>query len=301
MADQLSLSSRATAQPEPSDECTGQASDEDLLDMLIVRMLLERVSGRTLSLFTMDEPQAEGVDAPPPQGLEAPPPAAGEGSVGWGLELHVEETRTEIEQTHFSAAGIVKTADGAEIAFEVDVGMSRELVEKHQLDIRAGDALKDPLMINYGGNSAQLTQTRFAFDIDADGALDNIAFVKPGSGFLALDRNGNGIVDDGSELFGPRTGSGFSELAEFDEDQNGWIDEGDPIFEGLRIWSRDGAGNDQLVALGSRAGAIYLGNVATPFTLEGAPGEQAGRVAATGIYLEEDGTVKTVQELDLMA
>lgn len=64
-------------------------------------------------------------------------------------------------------------------------------------------------------------------------------------------------------------GSGFKELSVFDEDNNGWIDENDTIYEKLRIWIKDGKGNDQLLALGQKGvRAIYLGNVATDFSLK---------------------------------
>ena len=88
-----------------------------------------------------------------------------------------------------------------------------------------------------------------------------ISFVGPGSGFLALDQNGDGTVNDGSGLFGARTGNGFHELAAYDDDGNGWIDEGDSVYVGLRIWEKDAEGNDRLMALGKRGlGAIFLGH-----------------------------------------
>lgn len=64
--------------------------------------------------------------------------------------------------------------------------------------------------------AASLTERDFAFDIDLDGHADQIAFVGTGSGFLALDRNGDGEINDGSELFGPESGDGFAELAAYD-------------------------------------------------------------------------------------
>ena len=65
-------------------------------------------------------------------------------------------------------------------------------------------------MLNFGGSAAELTTTRFAFDIDSDGRQDQIAFVGANSGFLALDRNSDGVIGDGRELFGPTTGQGLS-------------------------------------------------------------------------------------------
>jgi hypothetical protein len=56
------------------------------------------------------------------------------------------------------------------------------------------------------------------------------------------DRNGDGAIDHGRELSGATTGDGFAELAAYDEDGNGWIDENDSIYQHLRIWSKDAQG-----------------------------------------------------------
>jgi hypothetical protein len=124
--------------------------------------------------------------------------------------------------------------------------------------------------------------------------------LRPGSGMLVLDRNGDGIVNDGSELFGPRTGQGFAELAQFDEDGNRFIDEGDSIYHRLRIWTMNEDGSSQLVALGDKnIGAIFLGHVSTPFQLKDSGNQSLGEVVRSGIYLSQDGQVGAVQEINL--
>lgn len=71
-------------------------------------------------------------------------------------------------------------------------------------------------------------------------------------------------IDDGRELFGPQTGNGFEELAGYDSDNNGWIDENDPIYNNLQIWQHDEYGNSTLIAVGKAGvGAIYLGSTQT--------------------------------------
>jgi len=64
-------------------------------------------------------------------------------------------------------------------------------------------------------------------DLDANGVTEKISFVGSGGGFLALDKNSDGVVNDGRELFGAATGQGFKELAEYDSDNNNWINEND--------------------------------------------------------------------------
>jgi hypothetical protein len=145
-------------------------------------------------------------------------------------------------------------------------------------------------------------QTQFQFDLNSDGTKEQIAFVAPGSGFLALDKNGDGTINNGSELFGPGTGNGFKDLAAYDSDGNGWIDENDAVFNNLRIWTKDSAGNDQLFTLSQKGvGALYLGNVATPFSVKDEQNALLGQVRSTGIFLQENGTVGTLQQVDLVA
>ncbi|MGB4302358.1 MAG: hypothetical protein WBJ34_00965, partial [Syntrophomonadaceae bacterium] len=201
------------------------------------------------------------------------------------------------------AAGQVKTADGRTIDISVQLNMSRTFYSHQSISIRAGDAvLTDPLVVNFDGPAAALTERNFQFDLDCDGKPDQISFVRPGSGFLALDRNGDGVINDGSELFGPQTGNGFLELAAYDEDGNGWIDEADEIFDCLRIWTRDAQGNEVLFALGEKGiGAIYLGYADTQFSMRDSHNQENGQLRSTGIFLRENGGVGSIQQVDLLA
>ncbi|MEA3544590.1 MAG: hypothetical protein U9R69_05140 [Thermodesulfobacteriota bacterium] len=273
----------------------------------LLQRLVESLSGKKIKLFKASDLQPKGETIPTvsPEQMTAPageqtPPTETE-TVGWGMHYHYEHSYHEEEQTSFNAAGIVKTADGKEIELSISLNMSRSFTSHESIDILAGDALKDPLVINYAGTAAQLDQTDLQFDIDLDGELDQLNFVAPGSGFLALDRNGDNLINDGSELFGPTSGHGFSELAEFDLDNNHWIDENDDVYAKLRIWSRDSDGNSELVALGQKGiGAIYLDHIATPFSLNNSQNEQLGQVQSSGIFLYESGQAGTIQQLDLV-
>ena len=170
--------------------------------------------------------------------------------------------------------------------------------------LRLGDAARktDPLVLNFAGNAAQLTDQRFAFDLNADGQAEQINFVAPGSGFLVFDRNQDGKVNNGSELFGPTTDNGFQELAALDDDGNGWIDESDAAFKRLQIWTRDGHGNDLLKSLSETGvGAIGLGNIATPFDIKNNANQLLGQIRSSGIVLQENGAAGTIQQIDLTA
>jgi hypothetical protein len=123
--------------------------------------------------------------------------------------------------------------------------MSRSFAVEQRVSYSEGANVRDPLVINFSGTVAELTERSFSFDIDTDGQTDQIATPING-GFLALDRNGDGTINNGAELFGPTSGNGFSELAAYDEDGNGFVDSGDSVFDQLRIFMRhetiDGAG-----------------------------------------------------------
>ena len=219
---------------------------------------------------------------------------------GWGLDYQRHEYTQETARMDFTAQGIVKTSDGKTISISLDLNVSRSFVSENHISIKAGDALIDPIVVNFGTPSAELTSQKFLFDLDNDGRDDNISFVKNGSGFLVFDKNGDGVVNNGSELFGPSTGNGFMELRALDSDGNGWIDENDPIYERLQIWTKDETGRDQLLAVGQKGiGAIYLGSVSSAFELKDASNALQGQIQRTGIFLREDGTAGTVQHVDL--
>jgi hypothetical protein len=237
------------------------------------------------------------------QGLAgAQPRSSASGSTGGGFEYNHSITHYEAQSTSFQAQASVTTADGRQINIDLQLNLSREFMSRSNLTIQGGDqpVQVDPLIINFDTGSASLTAEKYAFDIDANGTLDQISFVGPGSGFLALDTNNDGKINDGNELFGPQSGNGFDDLAKYDADGNNWIDENDAIYDKLQIWSKDSSGKDVLMALGQKGvGAIYLGNVSTSFALKGADNQTNAQLQRTGIYLNEDGSAGTIQHIDL--
>lgn len=209
---------------------------------------------------------------------------------------------SEEETTSFETEGKVRTSDGREMSFQISVEMSRSFTFYASKRVDFGAAkLCDPLVINLNSSTAQVTDQKFYFDLDADGSQEQISMLKGGSGFLALDKNGNGRIDDGSELFGTKSGDGFADLEAYDVDKNGWIDEADEIFDKLRIWVRDENGNDRLIKLKEAGvGAICLKNAETQFSLNSRYTNRTNAyIRKTGIFLYENGTAGTVQHLDL--
>ncbi len=209
----------------------------------------------------------------------------------------------EAEQTSFSTIGTVVTADGREISFNLGLSMSREFEEYYETTAQTIKTVEmlDPLVINLDTDIASLSDQKFEFDIDGDGILDSISMLQGGSGYLALDKNGDGKINDGTELFGTSSGDGFKDLAMYDEDGNGWIDENDEIFSKLLIWSKDENGNDELYHLKDKGvGAICISKVSTNFSLNSLKTNQTnGQIRSTGVFLYENGNAGTMQQLDL--
>lgn len=283
-----------------ADSTSGEAGvDDPKLSLLI--QVVEFLTGERVRRFDASALQP-GANKPAQPSGEPPARSAADdrARTGPGIEYSFEARYAEQESVRFAASGVVRTADGAEVRFDVAFAMDRQYSESVSFGFSAGDVpLKDPLVLDFGGPAAALSDMRFEFDLDGDGQAESLPMVS-GSGFLALDRNDNGRVDDGRELFGPRTGNGFAELAALDDDGNGWIDEADAAWSQLRLWQPDADGAGRLSGLSEAGvGALYLSNTDTPFSLRNAANETLGEVRASSIYLREDGGVGTVSQIDL--
>lgn len=271
----------------------------DQVKLDILKAMIEKLTGRKIRIILPEE-----IIAPDKAAGGAEKTAPG-GQNGWneGVSMIYDsyESHYEYESMNFSASGSISTSDGRQIDFSVNLNMTREFYTEQHIQLRAGDALKDPLAVNFSGTASELTQKKFEFDIDADGRDEQISFVKPGSGFLALDKNNDGRINNGKELFGAVTGNGFTELSHYDTDNNNFIDENDSIYNSLRIWQKDENGRDRLLALGQAGvGAIFLGKAASSFDIKDQGNNLMGRVNSTGLFLRENGSAGTIQQIDLV-
>ena len=102
---------------------------------------------------------------------------------GYGGSYSSQYYFHEEESTSFQTTGTAVTADGRELNFNLDQ------------------------------NAASVSDQKFLFDLDADGNSEMISMLGSGSGFLALDKNGDGVINDGSELFGTKNGDGRNHAA----------------------------------------------------------------------------------------
>lgn len=131
------------------------------------------------------------------------------------------------------------------------------------VSINAEPQKTDPLVLDLAGNgfSTSGLSRPVRFDLDGDGKLDQISVPTGDDALLAYDRNANGRIDDGRELFGDQNGAanGFAELRKYDNNGDGRIDMQDAIFQHLSLLRFDAQGRQSSQSL-SQAGvsAIHL-------------------------------------------
>ncbi|HJV74215.1 MAG TPA: hypothetical protein VJ654_08350 [Noviherbaspirillum sp.] len=292
---------QAASETKASDEVNEEVENDPSLRL--IKLVVEMLTGTKIKLHSAaDHAAVPSAELPPAVAEAAADTDQSARHAGFGIEYESHRVHSETEQTSFHAQGIIRTQDGKEISFELALGMQRSFTERSDISLRAGDGIrKDPLVLNFDGTAAQLQSQRFSFDLDSDGQAENAPLLSGNSAYLALDRNDNGKIDSGSELFGAASGNGFSELALYDSDGNGWIDESDPVFGRLQLWlpHADGAGKLETLAQHG-VGALLLAHADTPFEIQDADHRLLGAVRASSVYLSENGKVGSLQQIDLV-
>jgi serine-aspartate repeat-containing protein C/D/E len=111
-----------------------------------------------------------------------------------------------------------------------------------KVDVTIKDASKinyiSPIALDLNGDGVQTisSDAGVKFDILNSGTAVQTGWISGADGFLAIDRNGNGSIDDRSELFGGAVGEGFGTLASFDSNKDGAVDATDDFFTSLGVW-----------------------------------------------------------------
>ena len=120
-------------------------------------------------------------------------------------------------------------------SFSASISVQQEIVQE-----------SDPIILDLDGDGYELTNHRDGarFDIQGNGARARTAFVTGGDAFLAIDRNGDGIINSGRELFGDQNGAvnGFEELRKFDSNGDNVINRLDKDFDRLLLFRDNGNG-----------------------------------------------------------
>jgi hypothetical protein len=276
----LSLSENAAAGGVERPEELFHLSEEDLEKMTLLEQLISALTGKEFKFNQVVKLQQRKQRQ-------------------FGLRITTSHEIHEKEKMQYTSKGVVKTEDGRTIAFDLNLNMKRSFYEKRDSVLQIGGQMQDPLVINLDGKGVAFGEDTLSLDLTLDGNPEIFRSLASGSGFLARDTNGNGTIDDGSELFGPSTGHGFSELATYDEDGNNWIDETDEIFKELKIWQVNPQGVKTLIGLKEAGvGAIFIGHVSSQYQIkEGS--ELLAKIRETGTYLKENGVAGVIHEIDL--
>jgi hypothetical protein len=291
--ERVQIAIAAPARPAPASQSRASAPPADAPadpDILYLELLIEMLSGRDVHIARID---AQDTDA----GTDRQPPAAAP------VQLTVSRSTTvhysEAESSAFAASATLQTADG-ERHIDVALLMQRRFESSSTVTQTAGNR-QDPLLLDLAGSGPQLSAAKFAFDLDADGSPEHVSMPTGASAFLAIDRNRDGRIGDGSELFGALSGDGFAELARHDDDGNGFIDSGDAVYGQLLALRKGAQGQDLLAPLAALGvGALYLGSVETPFELKTASNETLGVVRRSGLWIGEHTGAGTLQQVDLV-
>ncbi|MDD3761653.1 MAG: hypothetical protein PHO57_12650, partial [Acidithiobacillus sp.] len=168
---------------------------------------------------------------------------------------------------------------------------------------------RDPILLDLDGNGLETVglASNVYFDHDGDGILTRTGWVGQGDALLVWDRNGNGTIDTGAELFGDFTvlpngtlaPNGFAALAALDANGDGVIDATDPAFAELKLWrdiSQDGVSQGgELVSLAD-AGIVSL-NLA--HSLKNQRLANGNTLAREGTFTRADGSTSAMGEFKL--
>ena len=174
-----------------------------------------------------------------------------------------------------------------------------------------GSIYRDPLTLDLDGDGVETTSVNrsLLFDHAGDGLKQATGWIASDDGLLVLDRNGNGVIDDGTELFGDNTrltdGSlaidGFAALSELDKNDDGKIDSADETFHELKVWrdlSNDGVSQSfELFGL-SELGITSLSTENTQAEIDLGDGNF---IIAQGSFERNDGTTGSMVDLNLEA
>ena len=164
-----------------------------------------------------------------------------------------------------------------------------------------------PIALDLDGDGVETTGVTAGayFDHDANGFAEQTGWAGADDGLLAMDRDGNGTIDSGKELFGDQTilssgqkaSNGFQALADLDDNKDGKIDTNDSAYSQLKVWQDiDGDGyssEDELLSL-SDAGVASINTGYTDANITDANGNT---IKQDGSFTKSDGTTGAASDV----
>jgi len=208
------------------------------------------------------------------------------GQASNGFSLVASSVELQFSQTSLQAS----SSNGG----STRISVSDLQVRVSQIRMEIGNVTQqDPLILDLDGNGIDITSLRdgAVFDLDGNGTATQAAWVTGNDALLALDKNKNGKIDDGRELFGEQNGAtdGFAELATYDDNNDGTIDAQDKVFSSLILLHADGS---QSSLQDEGISSIRLSAI-TPLSQR----LVGGTLAAEGQFERDDGSIGKVGEV----
>jgi len=214
--------------------------------------------------------------------------------------LSVERWQSHEQHLNYQVQGKF-SVNGQELSLDYNLSLSSERNSYSKVEVSAA-ALKDPLLVQFGSQGLGNIKGQKDFAINQDNILDKLPIFSGDVGYLVYDKNNNQQADDGSELFGPKTGQGFVELAQLDSNKNGFIDTEDEQFEQLFLWqpSDDNNPTEQWLSLkDAKIQAISLSAINTPFDFYDKQGEIQAQLRQSSFAISESGLGRGVHQVDV--
>ncbi len=205
------------------------------------------------------------------------------------FELDLEITSTQ------SVESVVAQLNDEGIKVETTSAYASQTIKLHVEFTGIRMEQSDPLVLDLDGDGVNLSSAWDGenFDITGTGKDSKTAFVRGDDAFLALDRNGNGRIDSGKELFGDQHGAknGFAELTKYDSDGNNRIDAADSIYESLRLLhDKNGDGKVKKNEM-STLGEMGIDSIDLNFLSDTEKTDQYGnRLAESSAFTRSDGS-----------
>ena len=194
-----------------------------------------------------------------------------------------------------------------EIEFGITFDPRDSVLESLRRETETASRFASPIILDLDGTGINTVglSAGVHFDHAADGFAERTGWVAQGDGLLVWDRNGNGEIDSGRELFGSETVlgnglgavNGFAALAELDANGDGVIDASDPLFAELRVWvdaNLDGrTGEGELLTL-EEAGVRAINVAFVDSSYVDANGNEHRQV---GSFVTTDGETRTATDV----
>lgn len=170
--------------------------------------------------------------------------------------------------------------------------LAGQYMEDLQRAFGASQRSGDPIIVDLDGDGVSLIpieESTVQFDLTADGRNERVAWFTPGNAVLARDLNADGVINDITEFFGSDRFDGFTDLADFDDNRDGYIDADDAVFAELLLW--DDANSNGVTDAGELRSVAERGFV--EIDVEARPGDyvlEGNRVSDVSTFAAADGT-----------